>query len=879
MSLFGLAPIVGLIINVAIMAGTYLLSRSRQPRDRRADADGFVAGDNPSDPRQPIRVVYGRPVYLPPVLSDYALPTAVNRWASDDSPGRVTVLSVGAGPVDGGDAQLWIDDIPTSIQVDETDPTASQTLRRETGGKRYAFPKKNVVKESVSIYVDGELYGAYSEAAGTVQGTTEVERTRTAKTRYFTTTKDDQYEVTNESENAAKNKPTNLLTGFLIPDDGAVTPGSVQVEIEQSWPPVSIKFQSKSRTAFSRSVKVPADDIHVARTTDDKSFVWIGFKSGGGYSARNLVYTVAYRVMANRVVIETDDAGTSYAVFENDPGEAAVVTAIYKAGKLADSTSTHFRPGTPDQDVLPIADGVRSTINVGGKLTQGAPLTHSTTNAVDDIEIGVQSGPSGMFELSKTGSTRVSQRNIEIQIKQTDADDTRSSGNKDVTAGWVRLAAVNGGGSAIGDSTRGTATWTFSLAKLWTKAAGHNPPRTSLPFAFYDVEVVALDAANTDETNAIYFSYATEIQRDKLTIPHHSTYTVEVTDPDVVGRAPTYALGIMGRRVWVPDSTAVYDTDTERPEPGTHKWTRNPVWCACDLIVDKHFGGGQFYTWQNINLAEALNAAAFCDATVANANGTTETRSEVDVVLDTRMALSRQIMRVLAGSQVLGALTGGIWRFLPDVDSEPVMDLTDADYRVGQIQMTYSALENTPNEVAFDFPNELLDFELDSDTLATPGSEPAQRVTRTVSLDGVRRRSQAVRAASLLLRQLHLQRRTVELTCSGWRALQLEAGDVVTLTSPELKQAAKKYRVQSIEFGSNLVTKLRLGEHDSSAYSDKWLGPVGGVLPNHRPLPAGTSSEGTVTTVVGSNGLAKVTYSPFSLAKLTATRITETPSV
>ena len=37
----------------AIIAGTYILSRANAPRDRRTDADGFAAGDNPTDPRDP----------------------------------------------------------------------------------------------------------------------------------------------------------------------------------------------------------------------------------------------------------------------------------------------------------------------------------------------------------------------------------------------------------------------------------------------------------------------------------------------------------------------------------------------------------------------------------------------------------------------------------------------------------------------------------------------------------------------------------------------------------------------------------------------------------------------------------------------------------
>ena len=550
--------------------------------------------------------------------------------------------------------------------------------------------------------------------------------------------------------------------------------------------------------------------------------------------------------------IETDESGTSFAVFREDPGSSAVVTAHYKAGKLAEHTETFFRPGTPDQDELPIDDGVRSTVNVGGALTQGTKRSYSTVNDVDELEIGIQSGPAGMYEIRvETGAFRATTRELEIQIKASTAPDTRSNGNSDINAGWVRLVSKDGNDlQNIGGQTRGTATWTFSIAQAWSDTLKHTPRRTNLPFGKYDVEVVALDTAGGDNVeNDLVFAYATEIQRNKLALPHHATYTVKVTDPDVVGSAPTYALGIMGRRVWVPSSTAVYSATTGRPEPGTHKWTRNPIWCACDLIVDPILGGGQFYKWSNIDVAEALVAAAFCDATVTTADGTTEVRSEVDIVLDTRDALSKQVARMLVGQQVIGALAGGTWRFLPDVDAAAVMALTSDDYQRDEITMSYGSIENAPNEILYSFPNEVMDFEPDSDTVRVSGAEPAQRVTTEVTFDGVRRRSQAVRAASLLLRQLQLQRRTVEIICSGWRALLLEAGDIVTLTAPELKLTTWKCRVQSVEFGSTLTTRLRLGEHDPTAYDDAWLGPIGALEPGHRPLPA-DASVGVSTTKI-----------------------------
>ena len=55
--------------------------------------------------------------------------------------------------------------------------------------------------------------------------------------------------------------------------------------------------------------------------------------------------------------------------------------------------------------------------------------------------------------------------------------------------------------------------------------------------------------------------------------------------------------------------------------------------------------------------------------------------------------------------------------------------------------------------------------------------------------------------------------------------------------------------MQSVEFGSTLTTRLRLGEHDPTAYDDAWLGPIGALEPGHRPLPA-DASVGVSTTKI-----------------------------
>ena len=244
-----------LIITAVAIGASYIASRSKG-KDGRTDADAFASGDNPSDPRDPIPMVWGRPIHLYPVLTDYALPTAVNRWWPDSTPGRVTVLSLGGGPVDGGDAQLWIDDVPSSIQIDDTDPTSDQTLHREPGTLRYSFGHGNVVDDSVSIYVDGVFYGSYSEEAGRVSVVIEQTSSLVASARHFTKNTDGTF------------TPTGSLVatylGCLLGTDGAVKAGSVQATLLQTQPTVFVRFRSGTSDSSAYSIPVPDADIHIA---------------------------------------------------------------------------------------------------------------------------------------------------------------------------------------------------------------------------------------------------------------------------------------------------------------------------------------------------------------------------------------------------------------------------------------------------------------------------------------------------------------------------------------------------------------------------------------------------------------------------------------
>jgi len=387
-----------------------------------------------------------------------------------------------------------------------------------------------------------------------------------------------------------------------------------------------------------------------------------------------------------------------------------------------------------------------------------------------------------MFDMAiagqNAGQKRVTGREIAISIKEASAPDAISITNP--AQGWV---AVSPPGSGAFDSFRidglvdGRAQWHFSCADLLAyrqglsdgkQTGGKFPKRTA-----YHLKVTALDADQHQLldriTDVIFFAHVTEIRQTSLSVPRHATLLVEIKDPKVIPERPVVAVQLGGRKVWVPESTATLNTTTGRPEPGAWQWTRNPVWCACDLITDGTFGAGEFFGWEHIDLETALAAASFCDETVDG-----ETRAEVDYVVQDRSALLDHVARILAGAQVIPTLSGGTWRLLKDVDGPAVMALTDADIQQGEISSKHLSLEEIPNRVEVQFTDEDSDGELVTDMITLPDAEPDRIVSRRLDLRGVRRRSQARRLATLMLYQWANQRVSVELAAASYRLLALE---------------------------------------------------------------------------------------------------------
>ena len=809
----GVPFLIGVLISTAVSMAVSMIGRP-SGRDRRSKGYGFDFSGNAEDPNAPIPIVYGAPDWVPPVLARWANPENVNSLEADGSVPVTLLLSLGIGELDGRALDVWLNDLRALETVDGTLETTVGTLTNADSLRRkWYFPHDDVVRETVVLRVDDVLFARWANG-GLFTDTdvvTDVEA-QSIRTELFGPA----------GTAATRTDPSlsGMVVGAMLPE-GAPHGDSLRIRANLT---TGASYLSTSQRSFGRLasgewyVFFPKISVvnwqvqFVART------VWLS-------------YTTT-TTKTREVEFGREDGGRSYVVFPATQ-DNVTITATYKSlsydpAKIAFA----FRPGESGQDPLPL-DAVRDTVAVGGELTESTDRTYSGATAVDDLVIAIEA-PSGFYDQAIAGNNAgaffEARRRIQIQIKESAATDRIAT--LDPALGWVTLRPQDSDATefVLRGTIDGSASWHFSCADLlnWM-LTGQDCIQTSfIQRTAFDIKVTALDAPQTryldyppstgiaTVQSAIWFASVTEVRRTRVTLPRHATLQVDIADPSILPAEPVVAVRFAGRKVWVPEAGAALDTATGLPEPGKWKWSRNPVWCTCDLITSGTFGSGDYYTWSHIDLAAALTAAAFCDATVDG-----ETRAEIDYVVSDRSALLDHVARMLAGAGIIPTLSGGTWRFLPDVDGSTVMDITDADIQDGEIAAVQVSLEESVNRIEYAFTDEDAGGELVTDSLTLPDAEPSAIVQRRIDLRGVRRRSQARRVASLLLHQWANVGISVDLAMASYRALALEAGDLVTLTSTTLGYTEKKFRVGVVSWGSNLQVGLRLVEHSPEAYTGR----------------------------------------------------------
>jgi len=245
------------------------------------------------------------------------------------------------------------------------------------------------------------------------------------------------------------------------------------------------------------------------------------------------------------------------------------------------------RTGTNTQQRLPgFSNLSRYTPYSGQKITVASPKIHQTNENVDAVKVKIVAST-----LYRAGDSGIKETTVVCNLKYRKTGDTT----------WI---------DAVNPVTQTTA---FEIKGKSTSSVDayfviNFPTRDN-----YDVQVVRVTADSTDEKtqDEIYLTGVMEIEHTNIAYINTAVLglVIKATN-NLSGSTPKVSVILNGRRI--RDVREVYASGSGAIE----KFSRNPANIVADLLVNKRYGGGRFFSYANLDFKSAIEFADFCDELV-----------------------------------------------------------------------------------------------------------------------------------------------------------------------------------------------------------------------------------------------------------------------
>jgi hypothetical protein len=254
--------------------------------------------------------------------------------------------------------------------------------------------------------------------------------------------------------------------------------------------------------------------------------------------------------------------------------------------------------------------------------------------------------------------------------------------------------------------------------------------------------------------------------------------------------------------------------------------------CLLDYLTSDRYGAAIPVASINTTSLTALNT--YCDQsftyTTYSGGTTTQTRFRFDGTIDTVQAVmsNLQLMAACCDCLIKYNEITGLWGVIVQTPTVvPVMDINNSNM-VSAIQITPIDISSSYNIAEVKFPDStnqdsfnsaVFDLAVIDPALLYP-NEPVNK--QTISLPLV---NNGVRAQYLANRFLKAAREDLQLQCEiNYSGLQLEAGDVVTVTNSNYGWTAKQFRINKVieKFADDgsITVALSLAEFNAAVYDD-----------------------------------------------------------
>ena len=248
-----------------------------------------------------------------------------------------------------------------------------------------------------------------------------------------------------------------------------------------------------------------------------------------------------------------------------------------------------------------------------------------------------------------------------------------------------------------------------------------------------------------------------------------------------------------------------------------------------DYMTNEIYGGGMDVSLVNSTSRTALNTYSNATITFTDSDGnpSTQPRYRINGVLDTGQNVLSNIDRILVACDSWNQYNAasGQWTAVINQAQSTAFAFNDTNI-IGEIKISAIDLTGSINQVEASFPSKLNRDQSDVVFIETPAillypNEPINKYSVKFDLS-----NDSVQTHYLANRLLEQAREDLIVTINAaYPAIQVDAGDVVSLTNAAYGWTAKLFRVMKITevstLDGNLSASLDLNEYNAAVYDDK----------------------------------------------------------
>lgn len=425
-----------------------------------------------------------------------------------------------------------------------------------------------------------------------------------------------------------------------------------------------------------------------------------------------------------------------------------------------------FNNGSIDQDYLPSASSVDTSVTVGAEVKQANPITRTVTN-------------------QQVTSVRVTV-GVDALMKSTKEGDQLAT-SVDMTIAIIKDGSV------------------YTSQHMHLNEKGNQPFHVDyvfndVPTAPFDIRCTRATADSNDDmlrNKTFFFSYVESVDA-KLRMPGSAVAMIQIDSQQFGNNNPTRNYGVLGCVVQVPSN---YDP-VNRTYTGLWDrlfkpaYTNNPAWVLYDILTSEECFGDKFQDYQ-IDIDKLYELSKYCDAMVDDGAGGKEPRFVCNMVLfgDDASTVLDNICSIFRGTY---SNANNHFTVQFDQKSDPVAVYNNSSVENGEFNYSYVPSTELFNQIKVEYIDKEDGYRTKIDEVSDESNIAKYGLKSTsITAFGCTKRSYALRCAKWNLVTSLTENETVTFVV-GASGIRHEQHDIIKIADNDYAGAQIGGRIESV---------------------------------------------------------------------------------